>query len=172
VDIDVGEPNGHPSIPMTAGASQQVHGTPAMTAMRSLLLFLGVACFGVALGMTGAFLVAGRAKMAPHLTRTGLLQVTAGMPANEVPGKIGYPIDVRISGSTAIAPIGRSDATWPGPYVWVYAQPGWLNYLEVNVVMIDGAVSSVNVEYDDARVYSTTHPSPAPAAPSLSSVLK
>jgi hypothetical protein len=142
-----------------------------MTAMRSLLLFVGVACFGVVLGVTGAFVAARQAKMAPHLTRAGLLQVAPGMPAKDVPGRIGYPIDVRISGSKAMAPIGRAATSWPGPYVWVYARPGWFNLLEVNVIVLDGVVSSVNVEYDDVRVYSTAQ-TPAPAARDLSSVLK
>jgi hypothetical protein len=93
------------------------------------------------------------------------------MPAKDVPGKIGYPIELRIGGGTAMQPIGRTDVSWPGPYVWVYARPGWLNYLEVSVTVADGVVSSVDVEYDDVGVYRTTG-APAPAAPSLSSVLK
>jgi hypothetical protein len=92
------------------------------------------------------------------------------MPASEVPTKIGYPIEVIISGPQSMDPLNHAVA-WPGPYVWTYAKPGWFNRLEANVILKDGVVVSVNVELDDSRVYSTNAP-PAPAAPNLASLLK
>ena len=141
-----------------------------MTKQRSLVLMVAALGAGAFLGSIGTTLFAKRAQVAPHLTRAGLLRVHPGMRANEVARRIGYPIELAISGSRSVDPIGHT-AAWPGPYVWVYARPGWFDRLEVNVIMANNAVSSVNVEYDDARVYSTEGAA-APAAPKLSTLLK
>ncbi len=124
---------------------------------------------GVAVALVGYGLETNRAEVAPHLTRRGLLQVTPGMLARDVPNRIGYPIDVKIHGSQSMDPLVHS-VDWPGPYVWIYARPGWLPGLEASVTLVDGVVSRVDVEYDNRFVYSTDTPAPV-GAPALSKVL-
>ena len=142
-----------------------------MAKERSIVFMVTMLGAAALLGSAGTLIFsAKRAVVAQHLTREGLLRLQAGMRANEVAAHIGYPVEVQIQGSRLLEPIGHV-AAWPGAYVWVYARPGWFDRLEVNVVVANDIVSSVNVEYDDARVYSTEG-GPAPAAPKLSTVLK
>lgn len=123
----------------------------------------------LALGSVALF-AATRAKVAPGLTRSGLLRVQPGMPEDQVIAELGHPVEVRVTPIRAPATAGRSPQQVDAA-AWTYARPGLFDRLEVNVIVANGVVASVDVEYDDAVVY-TTNGVITPSGPPLSDLLE